>query len=154
MAEEKKSRKPLIVGGVLLVVAALVALLGLRTVTEEAIEVATSGPDFVEPSFVNLGRMTFPIIRRNRVVSQFAVTITLEVVEDSQIVIVEDNDTRLRDAYRTELHRASVWRHAESGYALPLDLVKERLLAVSERVLGEDIVVEVLVSAVVERDLE
>lgn len=112
-------------------------------------EVATASEHSAEKSsdnllYVNLDSITAPFIRDGRFAQYIVLTIALEVANADAKDAVRHNIPRLRDAFISELHTLAAIRSPQQKL-INLARVKARLMAGAERVLGKDVVVEVLV---------
>jgi len=145
--------KTLVFAVILLLIAGVIAVVGLQTVTEEAANVAAAveRDHFDPPTFVSIGGFTIPVIRRNAVTSQIVVIIELEVGGPGDEAAISDALPRLRDAYFTEMHSAVVWRQHKGEYRLHLPSIKRRLLEITNSIVGDGIVREVLIRGTMER---
>ena len=103
-----------------------------------------------EPYYVDVDPVTVPVIRDNRVVRHMGFAITLRVDSEEELRFVYKSLPALTDAYITELHgllaRRFVW---DSGDVLPV--VRKRLMAASNRVVGAGVVAEILIKGVQSR---
>ena len=104
-----------------------------------------------ETKFVRIGRFHVPVIHRNSVDS--TIMITLGVAGEGGKDLIRANRRRLKDAFLHDLSAAVYWPDIKSGYHLPVTALKERLLALSQDIMGPDIVREVLVTSMIERKL-
>jgi flagellar FliL protein len=97
--------------------------------------------------FVKVDPLSLPVIREGRVVRHVTVILTLEVPEGGANRVVFKSMRQLQDAYIHELHslysRRFAWEHNRL-----IHFVKRRILAASEKVLGPDIVHEVVVQGI------
>ena len=103
------------------------------------------------PTFVELPPITVSVIRGDRVVRLLVVDVTLEMHPGDDPAAVDGALPRLTDAFLVELH--GLFGHRlmdERGF--DLDLVRSRLKLVAARVVGGDLVSDVLVKAGGQRD--
>lgn len=154
------SKRGLIVIVVLLLVCLTVATFGLSTVTKEAEKAAHEVSEQVlhattnaDTKFILVGQFHVPVIRRNSVDSHLTINITLGVAGDGGKQLVRENRRRLKDAFLHDLSAAAYWPDIKSGYHLPITALKKRLLALSQDIMGPEIVREVLVTSMIERKL-
>lgn len=103
------------------------------------------------PVFVTLEPFIVPVIREGRVVKQVSLTITLELAEPNAETEVAAKMPYLRDAFLTRLH-GLMGRRRRDGRTFAPEVVKRRLLAESERVLGAGVVRDVLVQGALEKE--
>jgi len=154
------SKKRLIFVVLLLLACLIMATIGLSTVTEEAgkaahevseqVRIATTN---AKTKFVAIGKFHVPVIHRNSVDAHLTIMITLGVAGDGGKELIRANQRRLKDAFLHDLSAAAYWPDIKSGYHLPVTALKERLLALSQDIMGPDIVREVLVTSMIERKL-
>lgn len=154
------SKKRMLFVVVLLLLCLTMATIGLNTVTEEAGKAAHEVSEQVrlattnaETKFVAIGQFHVPVIHRNTVDSHLTIIITLGVAGDGGKQLVRANRRQLKDAFLHDLSAAAYWPDIKSGYHLPVTALKERLLALSQDIMGPDIVREVLVTSMIERKL-
>lgn len=139
---------------VVLVVVAVLALGGLAFAAiqffggEDVEPVESAAP---APVFVTLEPFIVPVIREGRVVKQVNLTITLELAAPHVQTELAAKMPYLRDAFLTRLH-GLMGRHRRDGRAFAPEVVKRRLLAESERVLGPGVVRDVLVQSALEQE--
>ncbi len=103
-----------------------------------------------QPIFVDLDPVTVPVIRDGRVIQHMTFVVVLQVETEEERGLVTKSMRRLTDAYIKELHvllaRRFVW---DDGDIVPL--VRKRLMAASEQVMGPEAVKEVLVKGIQSR---
>jgi hypothetical protein len=94
--------------------------------------------------FVELTPMVLPLIREGRVVQHLTLKIVLEVRAGTvdEVMLVEP---RLVDAFFSELHGLLAMRYVREHEDMP-GFLGDRLLSVSGRLLGRDLISKVLVS--------
>ncbi|MEX2009258.1 MAG: hypothetical protein WEC41_03610 [Dongiaceae bacterium] len=103
------------------------------------------------PTFVELPPMTVSVIRGDRVVRLLVVRVTLEMRPGDDPTAVDSALPRLTDAFLVELHGLFGYRLMdERGF--DLELVRTRLKLVAARVVGADLVTDVLVKPGGQRD--
>lgn len=139
--------KKILLGAALMLLAAGGAAgwkFGLPMLQADAAEVA---PTPVESRFVPLPGLAVPILRDGVLVEQFELTIQLEVAGPEGEKRTEQRLPLLTDALVTELYGVVALRHVlqrEDG----VETVRERLTLVAERVLGEDMLRQVLLTSI------
>ncbi len=94
--------------------------------------------------FVELDPITAPFIRDGRFAQYIVLTVSLEVSDDEAKLAVRRNMPRLRDAFVSELHALAAMRSPKQKL-INLSRIKTRMLAGADRVLGKDVVLDVLV---------
>jgi flagellar protein FliL len=133
-------------GILLAAVAALVAALPAGAADREA------GPDASipgVPTFFNIEPIVLPVIEGNRIPRQVGVLLTLELAEGHTAAEARDKERELTDAFITELYRIYEWR-AGDDRVVNERLIKERLQAAADRVLGPGVVHAILIRQLLE----
>ena len=105
-----------------------------------------------DPQYYTLQPFTVPIVRDGRIAKHVSVLITLEtrgLANKNKILEVRK---RLQDSFFRDLHGVMSFRRKD-GQSFKTSVLKKRLMAVSKRVLGEDIVREILIEIALERRL-
>ena len=97
-----------------------------------------------KPSYVEIERLTAPFIRNGEFVQYVVLDVSLELADEPNATKVRHLTPRLRDAFLAELHRLARVRPA-SQRLINLGRIKARLLASADRVLGPNVVRDVLV---------
>jgi flagellar protein FliL len=124
----------------------------LREVPAEAVAEGADGEAIPEPEpkdsarkrFIEMEPMVLPIIREGQVTLHLTLVLAIELTSSLPKVEIAKLRRPLRDAILTELHSVYALRYVqEKGFDYPL--VRERLLRISERVLGPGTVKAVLV---------
>jgi flagellar FliL protein len=95
------------------------------------------------PVFVQLDPLSVPLPREGKPPLYHFVTLTLQTTELDKPKLVEMMP-RLRDAFLRDLNANSVGRNDGSG-ELDLDLLKRRILKLTEQVMGGPIATDVLI---------
>ena len=103
-------------------------------------------------TFVKIDPLTLPIVNKSGVVQIVNISITLEVEDAEKAKEIERFTPRLKDAYIQDMYGAlgSATALTTSG-VIEVNTVKKRLNAVTEKVLGNDSVRDVLLQAVQQR---
>jgi len=103
------------------------------------------------PVFFDIRPLTLPVIVGNRVRRQIGILLTLELVKGHEKHEAADKERELTDAFITELNRMYGWR---AGAVRVADerLIKERLHAAADRILGPGVVRDVLIRQLIEQD--
>lgn len=122
----------------------------LREAPAETAEDAPRQEQGAGPMFVDVDPMTVPVIRDGRVVQHMSFVVVLQVESEEELRVVYKSMRRLTDAYIHELHvllsRRFVW---QDGDIVPV--VRKRLMVASARVVGQDVVQEILVKGIQSR---
>lgn len=103
--------------------------------------------------FVELDPLVLPIVDKNGVSQVVSIVVVIEVEDDKSAEMVTKLQPRLKDAYIQELYGVLNRHAALQGGVLQVGMVKDRLGAISERVLGEGVVEEVLLQVVHQRPI-
>jgi len=131
----------------------LAALLALYAAPAWAVdrEKGVKGPhvDGV-PDFVDIQPIVLPVIERNTVMRQVGIVVTLELAPGEHADVVEPKRRQLTDAFIRELHTLYAWRSGD-GRVADEQLIKRRLLVVTDAVLGHGIVHAILVKQLLEQ---
>lgn len=103
-------------------------------------------------AFVKMDPLTLPVVNKNGVVQIVNISITLEVEDAEKAKEIEKFTPRLKDAYIQDMYGAlsSATALTTSG-VVEVNTVKKRLNAVTQKVLGNDSVRDVLLQAVQQR---
>lgn len=103
-------------------------------------------------TFVKMDPLTLPVVNKNGVVQIVNISITLEVEDPEKAKEIEKFTPRLKDAYIQDMYGAlsSATALTESG-VVEVNTVKKRLNAITQKVLGNDSVRDVLLQAVQQR---
>ena len=122
----------------------------LREKPAETAEETPSQDEAARPIFVDVDPMTVPVIRDGRVAQHMSFVVVLQVDGEEELRVVYKSMRRLTDAYIKELHvllsRRFVWQDDDI-----VPLVRKRLMAASARVVGREVVDEVLVKGIQSR---
>jgi hypothetical protein len=91
-----------------------------------------------------------PVIHGGRVERIITVTVTLETKGDLNKTKIIAERYHLHDAFLRDIHGVASFRRAD-GRSIDPQVIKTRLLLISDRILGEDIVENVLVHNIFDR---
>ena len=107
-------------------------------------------PPLPKPAFMHLEPFLAPVIEGRRIVKYVTLGITLELSDESYIELVRENNAPLRDTFLNDLlMQAHMMRG--SGRPVYLPQVKARFRILAQRVLGEDVVEDVLIRYATDR---
>lgn len=96
------------------------------------------------PAFMPLAPITISVVNDSRVVGQVTLELTLALRDAEGQADVTEALPRLTDAIIVELHGLLGRRlMAQEGYPLPL--IKQRLMGVASRIVGGDVISDVLI---------
>jgi len=101
--------------------------------------------------FIDLRPITLPVIEGNRVTRQVGILLTIELAEGHLKQEATEKDHELTDAFISELYRLYGAR-AGANRVVDEKLLKIRLQATADRVLGRGVVRAVLIRQLVEQD--
>ena len=101
--------------------------------------------------FIDLRPITLPVIERNRVTRQVGILLTIELSQGHVKQEATEKEHELTDAFITELYRMYGAR-AGANRVVDEKLLKTRLQATADRVLGQGAVQAVLIRQLVEQD--
>ena len=103
------------------------------------------------PVFFDIRPLTLPVIEGNTIRRQIGVLLTLELNEGHVKQEAQEHERELTDAFITELARMYGWR-ADQARVADEHLIKERLHAAADRILGANVVRDVLIRQLIEQD--
>jgi flagellar FliL protein len=103
--------------------------------------------------FVELSPLILPIIGSNGVTQTVSLVIVLEVSSSSKADMVRTLQPRLNDAFIQELYGVLNRHVSMNDGVLRVDLMKEKLYNISHKVMGEDVVEDVLLQVVQQRPI-
>ncbi len=96
-----------------------------------------------EPVYVPLHPLVISLIQEGEVTHHVSMQLTLQLYDSWDKNLADRNMARLRDAFLHEMHALFAMRIVrQSGFESPL--VRRRLLALCDRLLGEGVVADVL----------
>ncbi len=118
------------------------------------VETAEAEPEQIqlekERHYLALDPITATIFRDQQPAGVFTAAVTLELVNADVRGDVVDQRRRLRDAMFRELH-AMFEREEFTGRKVNVDAVKRRMLVISRRELGEDVVLDLFVNTLLRK---
>jgi flagellar FliL protein len=123
--------------------AAFMMLGGEDTAAKEEAEVEVVASR--EPIYMRMEGLTAPIIRSNRIRHYIFLNVTLEMADNSARSDAMTLRPRLHDAFLREFYSKSVTDKEGKG-TIDFDAIKKRLHKQANKVLGEDMVLDVLVT--------
>ena len=97
-----------------------------------------------DAEYYTLQPFTVPIVRDGRIAKHVSFVITLETSGLANKDKILEARKRLRDSFLQDLHGVLSIRRKD-GRSFKTSVLKKRLMAVSKRVLGEDIVRDILI---------
>ncbi|MGO8915202.1 MAG: hypothetical protein ACLQJR_04785 [Stellaceae bacterium] len=103
------------------------------------------------PDFFNIDPIELPVVEGNNVTRQVGVLLTLELADGHRQSEVKKKKREITDAFITELYRIYGWRSGDARVVNEA-LIKRRLQAAADRVLGPDVVHAILIRQLVEQE--
>ncbi len=103
-----------------------------------------------DPEYYTLRPFTMSIVRDGRIARHVSLLVTLETRGLANKDKILEARKRLQDAFFRDLHGVMSIRRKD-GKSFKASVLKKRLMAVSKRVLGEDIVRDILIEIALER---
>lgn len=96
-----------------------------------------------EPAYVPLRPLVISLIQEGEVTHHVTMQLTLQLYDTWDQEITDRNMARLRDAFLHEMHALFAMRIVrQTGFESPL--VRKRLVALCDRLLGEGVVADIL----------
>lgn len=114
---------------------------------------AKEGEEAAGPSFVELEPLVLPVIDHNGVSQVISLVVALEVKDAASVQRVESLSPRLKDAYIQDMYGVLSQKAVMEGGLVQVGALKARLNKVSAKVLGDDVVKEVLLQVVQQRPI-
>ncbi|MCE2509893.1 MAG: flagellar basal body-associated FliL family protein [Alphaproteobacteria bacterium] len=102
--------------------------------------------------FVQVGNFIVPVIRGNQVTRHMALAVSLEVTGNEKKAEIEKVMPRVKDAILRELHKHMSRRRDPDGIKEIIKL-KEKLLRISNSLLGDGMVDSILIENTLERKI-
>ena len=118
-----------------------------KTSEDSAHEKAESDKNHI---YLELAPITATIFRDQQPAGTFTAAMTLEISEESARTKIIESRRRLRDIMFRELH-AMFEREEYTGRKVDVDAVKRRMLVVTRREFGDDVVVDVFVKTLMRK---
>lgn len=107
-------------------------------------------PGVAEVQYLEMDAFTVTLFRNDAPVGALTTRLVLQLHSVEARNIVVSSQDKLRDAMLRELLRVAD-REGRNGPKIDLDLVKRRMMKVTQRTLGPDVVDDVLVQALLRR---
>lgn len=104
-------------------------------------------------AYVELDPLILPIIDKRGISQTVSMVVTIEVADPAAAAKVEELGPRLKDAYIQEMYGVLSKQDALVGGVVQVNQIKERLTAISHKVMGEGVVQDVLLQAVQQRPI-
>jgi flagellar basal body-associated protein FliL len=100
--------------------------------------------------YLEIDPITATIFRDQQPAGTFTAAMTLEISEESARTEIIQSRRRLRDIMFRELH-AMFEREEYTGRKVDLDAVKQRMLVVTRREFGDDVVIDVFIKTLMRK---
>ena len=101
--------------------------------------------------YVELSPLLLPIVDHNGVSQVVSLVVSLEVNSEESRLMVEKLSPRLTDAYIHDLYGVLNYKAALQGGVVQVSEVKRRLNMITTKVIGEDVINDVLLQVVSQR---
>lgn len=102
------------------------------------------------PIYFEIPAIVLPVVEGNSVTRQIGVALTVEMAEGHRRKEAAAKQRQLTDAFITELYRLYGWR-SDADRVVDDRLLKRRLLAAADRVLGPGVAHAILIRQLVEQ---
>lgn len=103
--------------------------------------------------FVELDPLILPIIDENGVSQVLSIIVAVEVADSKGVSKVESLSPRLKDAYIQQMYGMLNKHAAMKGGVIQVEMIKNKLNKISSKVLGDDVVQDVLLQVVQQRPI-
>lgn len=103
--------------------------------------------------FVELDPLILPIVDNNGVNQVVSMVIALEVMETGKVGEVEKMTPKLKDAFIQDMYGVLNKHAALKGGVIQVGMIKKRLNKITDNVLGDDVVNDVLLQVVQQRPI-
>lgn len=101
--------------------------------------------------FVQLNPLILPIVDDNGVSQTVSIVISVEVADEAMAAKVKNLQPRLQDAFIQDMYGVLSRKAVMKGGVIEVSKIKERLSAVSHKVMGDDTIKQVLLQVVQQR---
>jgi flagellar FliL protein len=112
-----------------------------------------AGEAHMNHEFVQLDPLILPVVDQNGVDQVVSMIVVIEVTDPEKKGMVTKLEPRLKDAYIQGLYGMLNKHVALQNGVLQVGMVKGRLAAISEKVLGDGVVADVLLDVVQQRPI-
>jgi flagellar FliL protein len=102
-------------------------------------------------TFVELDVLTLPIISDSGVTQTVSMVVAIEVADEKAAALIESQAPRLRDAYIQKMYGLLYANDALKDGVIQVSAIKAQLNEISHKVLGADVVEDVLLQVVQQR---
>lgn len=120
---------------------------GEHAEAKEPVKKVRTGP----PSYATIGPMIVPVMGQTKATQNIIITVSLEVDDDTVRDEVRAKGPRLIDAYVQALYGSLDKGQVIDGQILNIPAIKDELKQVTDKVVGPDIVRDVLIQSVSQR---
>ncbi len=113
--------------------------------------VAAAVPVAAPAVFVELDPLILPIVDQNGVSQTVSLVVSVEVADEAAATRVKNLQPRLKDAFIQDMYGVLSRKNVMAGGVLEVGKLKARLNTVSDKVMGEETIKEVLLQVVQQR---
>ncbi len=117
---------------------------------EEAAKAAAAEP-VIPAVFVQLSPLVLPIVDENGVSQTVSLVISVEVADEAMAAKVKNLQPRLQDAFIQDMYGVLSRKAVMKGGVIEVAKIKARLNTISDKVMGDDTIKEVLLQVVQQR---
>lgn len=136
---------------ILTIAAAALLAFGVTTTTAHAS--GGGGAETAGPSFVELAPLILPILDNNGVSQSVSMVVSLEVNTQESADKVKLMSPKLTDAYIMDMYGVLNEYAALKGGVIQIKAIKERLNSITQKIMGEHVVEDVLLQVVQQRPI-
>lgn len=111
------------------------------------------GEEAADVHFVELDALILPIVGKDGVSQVVSLVVALEVGDEAAAEEVKLMTPRLKDAFIRDLYGSLNREAAMTGGVVQVGAIKKRLTEISKKVLGEEVVQDVLLQVVSQRPI-
>lgn len=101
--------------------------------------------------YYEMDPLVLPIVDRDKITQTISLVVALEVADEDTRTLVESYGPKLKDAYLQSLYGMLNKKAAMEGGLIEISSLKKRLNLISNEILGEGVVNDVLLQVVQER---
>lgn len=103
-----------------------------------------------EPRFLQFDQINVPVVRNGKAAQIISIVVTVEVKGYANKTKVMEQSRQLRDAFLRDIHGVASYQRAD-GRIIDPQVVKARLLSISRRIMGPDVIENILVHGMTDR---
>jgi len=102
-------------------------------------------------SYITMDPIILPIIDRNGISQTISLVVSIQVDDPANAAEVKDNLPKLADAYLSDMYGTLSKKASMEGGVIKVSMLKARLVAVSQKVMGKDKINDVLLQVLQQR---